>query len=132
MRLLHVAVQRLQVKLQLAEMLGLEFLDLQFDVNETPEAAVKEKEVDFKVFPANLNWIMAAYKTEISPQLNVKMLELFEKGVVQVAFGMVRRQVQELEEVGVLEDGFGTGVQFSHRWCEYWRRGVRLAQTRLH
>ena len=35
---------------------------------------------------------------------------------------MDRWQVEKIHEIGVLEDGLGGGVKFSHQRCEFWRR----------
>ncbi|HEX4071529.1 MAG TPA: hypothetical protein VHX68_10175 [Planctomycetaceae bacterium] len=46
---------------------------------------------------------------------------MFDQGIVQVGFGVVLGQVEELDQITVLEDAGGVGVHFSHRWCEFYR-----------
>ena len=57
----------------------------------------------------------AADEAEVAAQLEQEPLELLDQGPLQVGLGMRRRKVKELNEIRILEDRGGIGVQFSQR-----------------
>ena len=46
---------------------------------------------------------------------------MLDQTALQVSLGMPRRKVEELDEVAVLEDGGGVGMQLSQRCCDFHR-----------
>src|ERR1700685_40324 len=99
MRLLHVAVERCEIEIQLTKVLGLETVDLQLNVHQAIQAPVEEQQVDLEIRPANLDGIMAADKTEIATEFDEEVLQLRDESVVEIRFRMVFGKVQELDEV---------------------------------
>ena len=76
MRLAHVPVERLQVELQLAEVLGLELLNLQLERDQAVQRPVEEQQVDLEVPPADLDLVVAADEAEVPAQLDQELLPL--------------------------------------------------------
>lgn len=70
-------------------MLGLEFLDLQFDVDKAIQPAMKEEQIEFVVVAADLDGIMATDEAKIAAEFDQKLLQFFDKAAMQVALGMV-------------------------------------------
>ena len=103
-RLLHVAVEGLQVELELAEMLGLELDDLQFERDQAIERPVEEEQVEGEVPPADLDRVLAADEAEVAAKFDQELLELLDQAPLQVGLGMPGRKVKELDEIAVLED----------------------------
>ena len=74
---------------------------------------MEEEQVDLKIVATDLNWVMAADKTEIAPKLNEKILEVRDQGIVQIGFGVTPGQVEKFDEIAVFEDRCGVGMKFS-------------------
>ncbi len=110
MRFLHVPVEGLQVELELAEMFGLELDDLQLESDQAIEGPVEEEQVKGEIPPADLDRVLAADVAEIAAELDQELLELLDQGPLQVGLGMLGRKVQELHEIGILEDRRGVGM----------------------
>ena len=108
-RLLHVAVEGLQVELEFAQVFRLELDDLEFKRDQAIERPVEEEQVECKVPPADLDRVMAADVAEVAAEFDQELLELLDQAALQVGLGMPRRKVEELDEVAVLEDGGGVG-----------------------
>jgi hypothetical protein len=64
----HIAVKGFEVELKLAEMLGLELVDLQLDGNEAHQPPVEEQEIKGKVPTTNLHRVFGANEAEISAE----------------------------------------------------------------
>ncbi len=109
-RLLHVAVEGLQVELEFAQVLRLELDDLEFKRDQAVECAIEEEQIEFKVSSANLNRVMTADVAEVAAEFDQELLELLDQTALQVGLGMPRRKVEELDEVAVLEDGGSVGM----------------------
>ena len=99
-RLLHVAVEGLQVELELAEVLGLELVDLQFEGDQAVERPVEEEQVEGEVPPADLERVLAADEAEVAAEFDQELLAVARPGPLQVGLGVPRRKVEELDEVG--------------------------------
>ena len=112
-RLLHVAVEGLQVELQFAEMLGLELVDLEFEGDQGVESPVEEEQVEGEVPPADLERVLAADEAEVAAELDQELLELLDQAALQVGLGVAGRQVEELDEIAVLEDARRRGAILS-------------------
>ena len=110
MGLLHVAVQGFEVEAELAEVFGLEAADLQLDGAEAVETAVEEQQVEGEIATANLHGELGADEAEITAQLDQEVLQLEQKAPVQVGLGVLGGQVEELDQVGVLENRQGLGM----------------------
>ena len=78
----NVAVERFQVELQLAEMLGLKLFDLQFEIDKAIEGAVEEQEVQFEISAADLKPILAANEAEIATDFDQELLEILDQSVM--------------------------------------------------
>ncbi len=115
-RLLHVAVEGFQVELELAEVLRLELDDLEFKRDQAIERPVEEEQVECKISSADLDRVMTADEAEVAAKFDQEVLELLDQTALQVGLGMPWRKVEKLDEVAVLEDGGGVGMQFSQRW----------------
>jgi hypothetical protein len=76
---------------------------------------VKKEQVDLKISPAHLYWIMAADETEVTAKFDQEVFKLGNQPVVQIGLGMGLGKVEKLDQVAVLEDGCGIGVNFSRR-----------------
>ena len=69
MGLLEIAVEGFEVEAEFAEVLRLEFLELQLEGDEAVEGAVEEQEVEREVAPADLERDLAAEEAEVAAQL---------------------------------------------------------------
>ena len=65
-RLLHVAVEGLQVEFQFAEMLRLELAYLYFESNQGVECSVEEQQIESEIPSADLERILAADEAEVA------------------------------------------------------------------
>ena len=110
-RFLHVAVEGLQVKLQLAEKLRLEFFNLEVERDQAVECPIEKQQVDFKVPSTDLNSVVAADETEVAAKFDQELLQLFEQGALQVGLGVPRGQVEEFKKVAVFENRWSIGMQ---------------------
>ena len=107
MRLLDLPVECFEVELQLAEILGLEFVDLEFDGHQTVEGPIEEQQVEGIVFLADLQRILTSHITKVAAQFDEKPLQLVDQTALQIGLGVSLVQLQELDEVTVLEDVHG-------------------------
>ena len=89
MRLLHVAVEGLQVELQLAKVFGLELDDFEFKRDQAVERPVEEEQVECEVPPADLERILAADEAEVAAEFDQELLELFDQAPLQVGLRSV-------------------------------------------
>jgi hypothetical protein len=112
----HVAVERFEVELQFAQMLGLKLVDLELDGHEAVEPPVEEEQIQLKVAPADLQRILAADEAEVAPQLDEEALQVLDQSQVQIRLGMRGGEVEEFDEVGVLEEGGRARMQIAQRW----------------
>ena len=108
--LLDVAVQGFEVEFHLAQVFGPELVNLEVEGHEALETAVIEQEVEPEVLAANLQEILLADKGEIPSQFKEEFPEVGQKAGLEAGFGVDFRQVEEIEEIGVLEDGLGAGL----------------------
>ena len=99
MRLLHVAVERLQIELKLAQMFGLELDDLELEGDEAIERPVEEEQIEGEIPSADLDRVLAADVAEIAAELDQELLELLDQGTLQVGLGMRGRKVEKLDEI---------------------------------
>src|SRR5262249_31030348 len=102
-RLLHVAIQGLEIKLQLTLVLGLEFLDFQLNRHQAVEAPVKEEQVKLVIAPSDLDGVIAADEAKIAAEFDEEVLEFFDETAVKVFFCMPLWQVEEIERIRILE-----------------------------
>lgn len=117
MRLAGVAVQRFEVEVELAQVLGLEPVYLQLDRHQAVQATVEEQQVEREVPSTHLHRELRSDEAEIAAQFDEEAAKLAQQAAVQVGLGLVDRQAQELQRVGVLEKACGRiTMNFSHRW----------------
>jgi len=67
------------------------------------------------IYAADLDGVMAADEAKVAAEFDEEILEAFDEGVMEVGLGIVFGEVEEFDEVRVLEDGGGIGVQNSQR-----------------
>lgn len=96
MWLLHATVEGLEVEAELAEVFGAKLADLQLDGDEAREPAVEEHKVDQEVLVAYLYRVLGADEAEVAAELGDEAAQVAEERAVQVGFGMLVRQVEEL------------------------------------
>ena len=114
-RLADIAVKRLQIELQLAEMLGLELADLEFDCDQAVQVAVEEQQVEGEIALSDLHRVLGAHEAKVPTQLDEEVLEPIHEPAMQVVLRVLARQVEELDHVGVLEDIEGPGMRLCHQ-----------------
>jgi hypothetical protein len=83
-----VSIEGLQIKLQLAQIFGLEFVDFEFKGDEALEFAVVEEEVDEKVAVADLEAIFLAEEAEVAAQFEDEVFEATDEGGLKIVFGV--------------------------------------------
>ncbi len=115
MRLPDVAVECLQVKLQLPEMARLKFVNLELECDQAVERAIEEKQVKREVASSNLERILASDKAKVAAQFDQELFEPFDKSVFQFRFGVFVRKVEEFHEIAVFEDVRGAWMGNCHR-----------------
>ena len=91
-RLLHVAVEGFQVELELAQVLGLELDDLEFERDQAVEGPVEEQQVEGEVPPADLDRVLAADEAEVAAEFDQELLELLDQATLQVGLGVPGRR----------------------------------------
>jgi hypothetical protein len=96
-RLLHVAVESLQIEFQLAEMFGLKLLNLQLDADEAIETAMEEQQVDGEVAAADLHDVLRADEAKVPAQFDEELHELLDEGTLKVRLRVVGRKLKELD-----------------------------------
>ncbi len=89
MRLLHVAVERLDVERELAEVGGLELVDLQLEGDEALQPAVEEHEVDREVLVADLHGVLRADEAEVATELGEEAAEVAKERAVEVGLRVI-------------------------------------------
>ena len=75
----HLAVHSGEVKTQLAQMFGLEFVGLEFDHHIAAKLEVVEKQVDEKVIAANFQVHLSSNKGKARPQLKQELRHVFDE-----------------------------------------------------
>lgn len=121
MRFAHVAIEGLQIKVELAQELRLELANLQLNGDKAVEATVKEEQVECEISPANLYRVFGANEAEVPAQLDQERPQLLQESPMQVRFRMHEGQSEELQVVGVLEDADRVGVTLSYHRRDFWR-----------
>ena len=99
----HVAVEGFEVEFHLAEVLGFEFPDFQIESDETLKPPMEEKQVQTKILAADLKQVLLTHETEVAAQFEEEFLQIRDQAALETALVMDRRQVEEVEQVGVLE-----------------------------
>jgi hypothetical protein len=94
------------VGVELAEVLVLEGIGLEFYEDVALEDTVIEDEVDEEVFVADENALLPGLETEPVAQLEEEILKAVEQGVFEVGLGhdIPRPESEELEDVGIADD----------------------------
>ena len=117
MGLAVIAVEGLEVEVELAKVFGLETVHLQFDGDEAVEAAMEEQQIECEVATAYLYGIFGADETEVAPEFDEELPESREQAVVQVGLAVGIWQIEKLDKIGVLENAAdGITMSLSHRW----------------
>ena len=99
-----VAVESLEIKVELAEMFRLEPRCFQFNGHQAVESAMEEEQVERKILSTDLNRILRTHEAEVASQFSEKATKISKQGTVQIGFGMFIGNAQEFEGVGILED----------------------------
>ena len=74
-----------------------------------------------EVAAADLDGELGADEAEVAAELDQEVAELGDQRPVQIGLGVAGGQVEELDDVGVLEDRQGVGMGLSHHWRDHWR-----------
>lgn len=85
-RFLHVPIEGLQVEFQLAQMFRLKLLDLQLEGDQAIERSIEEQQVQHEIPSSDLEWVVAADKTEIAAQFDEECPQFLNQPSVQVGF----------------------------------------------
>ena len=88
-----------------------EFSPFEIDHHQTPQAAVKEKQIHAVPFITNAQTFLSAHKGEVATEFEKKMLKVQNQSLLEVAFGLFVFQAQELQNIGIFDLLFrGNGV----------------------
>ena len=111
-RFLDVPVQRLQIELQLAEMLGLELVRFQLKSDRAIQRPIEEEQIQGEVPAADLEQVLAADEAEVSSQLDEELFEILNQSPFQVLLPIGPGQVEEFDQVAIFEDRPCPRMQF--------------------
>jgi hypothetical protein len=75
----------------------LEWPHLQIDNDEAAETQVVEQKIDFEIFAANLDGVLAADKGEADCEFEEKLSEMFEEACLQILFAGFGGERQEIK-----------------------------------
>ncbi len=132
MRLFHIAVEGFEIELELAEVLGLELFDFQFDADKSVQCPVEEEKVDCEVAATDLERILAANKAKISTEFDQELFELHNKAALEVGFRVAGRKVEKLQQIGILKNANCLGVDVQNRLRQFgWRKYGPLEESRV-
>ena len=115
MRLTHVAVESFQIKAQLAEIFRFKPRHLEFHGDQAVEAAMKKEQVQREIPCTHLQRILGTDKAEVSAKLQHEIFHAVEQSTVEVVLGMVLRQAEKFDGVGVPENARRLWMYFCHR-----------------
>ncbi len=115
----HVPVQRFEVEVELADVFGFERSDLQLNGDQAVDSAMIKQQINEAVASSDLYRILLADEGEVAPQLPQEPSEPAHEASAQIVFGMIRRKIEELDDVAVLEGASGLRRQFLRRCCEF-------------
>jgi len=117
----HIAVEGFEVEIEFAEVLGLKAPGFEFKCDQAIEAAMEEQQVQREILAADLDGIFGADKTEVAAHFDDEILEVPEQAPMQIRLRMIRRQIQELEDVGVAKELQNSGMRLcQHCWHIWW------------
>src|SRR5262249_1884707 len=110
-RLITVAadqvVDRGEIEVQLACVLGPEGCRLELDHHEAAKVEVVEEEIDPEFFAADFERILTSHEGEADTQLEEEVAEVLEQSLMECALLRVLAGGEELEVVWILEDLLG-------------------------
>jgi hypothetical protein len=92
----HVAIEGFEVELHLAQVLGLELLDLKIERHQTLQGAMEEQEVKVEIPAADLEAQLLPGEAEVRPEFDEKMLQVGDEGLLELLFGVSGGEVQEV------------------------------------
>jgi hypothetical protein len=118
-RALAVPVERLQIKGQLAHVLGFKAAGLQFKRHQALQVAVIEEQIEFEILVAHLHTHLFADKGKAVAKLHQEFAQITQQRSLLIGLAEPLRQVEEVEEVTVFEDTGCVLRQNSQRWCEF-------------
>ena len=110
--LADLPVQRRQIKLHLADELRQEFADFQFNGDKAAQTAVKQQEVDEKLFAVHLQPVLAAHEGEHAAHGPEEILDPGDERPLQLPLAVLLAQLQKIEGVFVLHRQLGLGAKF--------------------
>jgi hypothetical protein len=96
-------VDRAQVEVQLARVLGLELDGLELQHHEAAQAQVIEEQVDVEVPPADLEMNLTPDEREASAQLQQELRDVRDERGLDVALLGLGAEREEVEPVGILQ-----------------------------
>jgi hypothetical protein len=110
-----LCIECLEIELELAEVFGFESIGLELDGHERREASVEEQEIEREVAIANLQRELRADEAELRAQFLDEALQVRKERRMEVALVVLGRKLQEVEQVGVPEQGGCLGVFLDER-----------------
>ena len=113
--LAYIAVEGFEVELELAEVLGLELVHLQLDSDETVQSAMEEEEVEREVPATDLHRVFGADEAEVAAEFGDETAQITQQTGMKISLGVVLRQAEKLQDVGVFKEFGGLRVNFSQR-----------------
>ena len=84
----HVAIKGFEIEFQLAEVRGLEFVDLQLERDEALQLAVIEEQVEVEILAADLQQILLADKGEIAAKFEEEPSEIGGESLLKIGLRM--------------------------------------------
>jgi len=77
---------------------------------------VVKKQVEAEIGAAHLQQVLLAHETEVAAQFEEEFLQVRHQAALEVALVVNLWQIEKVEQVGVLEEVFGSGIQLCHHW----------------
>ena len=108
----HLAIQRSQVKLHLADELRQKLADFEFNGDKAPQATVKQQQV-YEKFPAvHLQPVLAAHEGKHAAHGPQEVFDPGDQCPFQFPFAVFLAQLQKIEGIFVLYRQFGLSAEF--------------------
>ena len=79
MRLLHIAIERLEIEAELPEVFGRKLADLELEGDQAGQASVEEHQIDGEVLVPDLDRILGSDEAEVASQLGDETTEVAEQ-----------------------------------------------------
>ena len=118
-RALAVAVERLKIEGELAQVLRIKAHRLQFERHQTLQVTMVEEQIEFKILIAHLYADLFANKGEAVAEFHEEFAQIAQQAGLQIGLAVTLGQVKEIEQVAVLEDAGCVLGQKSRQCCDF-------------